>query len=173
MKCTRRFEHEEDNVKMAPNVVCSEPSTPSSPTLPVSPRRPKSMMENLLVAKMEQVALSGHRQLVRSDSVDSNCSIGSVGSESSGDVCRCDDCILGIADLYAQFEPAEGSRRKKVKLLLLVSIVRCRCSVILLISSPLHVYKEYFFLFLEWNKRNIEVWSSYDIFIGFSTVNKI
>ncbi|RZC36481.1 hypothetical protein BDFB_011913 [Asbolus verrucosus] len=76
------------------------------------PQRPKSLMESLLVAKMEQVTL-GHpsRQLVRTDSADSASSMGSVTSTTS-DVCRCDDCLLGIADLYAQ-EPTEENKQKK------------------------------------------------------------
>lgn len=83
--------------------------------------KPKSLMENLLIAKMEQVALgaSGNisagpqgRTLLRTDSVDSTSSIGSITSLAS-DVCRCDDCLLGIADLYAQ-ECEETRSRKKV-----------------------------------------------------------
>lgn len=90
--------------------------------------RSKSLMENLLIAKMEQVALGGSgsvscgpqgRTLLRTDSVDSTSSIGSITSLSS-DVCRCDDCLLGIADLYAQ-ECEETKSRKKVKLLINVN----------------------------------------------------
>ncbi|KAK9870846.1 hypothetical protein WA026_009810 [Henosepilachna vigintioctopunctata] len=104
--------------KMSSNLFSDSSTSQSSGslTLPMAPRRPKSMVENLLVAKMEQVAMGAHRQLVRSDSVDSNSSVGSVGSLTSNDVCRCDDCILGIGDLYAQLEICEGSRRKKVTL---------------------------------------------------------
>lgn len=81
------------------------------PPMPSSSSRPKSLMESLLVAKMEQVTL-GHpgRKLVRTDSADSSSSFGSITSMTS-DVCRCDDCLLGIADLYAQ-EPAEEKRKK-------------------------------------------------------------
>ncbi|XP_063913581.1 inositol-trisphosphate 3-kinase B isoform X5 [Zophobas morio] len=77
-----------------------------------SSTRPKSLMESLLVAKMEQVTL-GHpgRPLVRTDSADSASSLGSVTSTTS-DVCRCDDCLLGIADLYAQ-EPSEDNKHRK------------------------------------------------------------
>lgn len=80
--------------------------------------RPKTLMESLLVAKMEQL---GHpsRQLVRTDSADSTSSMGSVTSINS-DVCRCDDCLLGIADLYAQ-EPTEGNKvKKKVSLYIIL-----------------------------------------------------
>ena len=64
------------------------------------------------MAKMEQVTL-GHpgRPLVRTDSADSASSLGSVTSTTS-DVCRCDDCLLGIADLYAQ-EPSEDNKHRK------------------------------------------------------------
>lgn len=70
-------------------------------------------MEQLLVAKMEQVTLGCHvKQLVRTDSADSASSLGSVTSIAS-DVCRCDDCLLGIVDLYAQ-EGDENKPKKKV-----------------------------------------------------------
>lgn len=81
--------------------------------LPKEPR-PKSLMESLLVAKMEQVTLGQSAPkppLIRTDSVDSNSSVGSGNSLGAGDICRCDDCLLGIADLYAQ--PVE-ERKKKV-----------------------------------------------------------
>lgn len=83
-------------------------------------QRPKSLMESLLVAKMEQVTLgqksqSGSRpQLVRTDSIDSCSSFGSANSLVNSDYCRCDDCLLGIADLYA--EPKE-EKKKKVTIL--------------------------------------------------------
>lgn len=80
-----------------------------------SSSRSKTLMESLLVAKMEQVALGGGpqgRPLIRTDSVDSASSLGSVTSTTS-DVCRCDDCLLGIADLYAQ-DSEERKHRKKV-----------------------------------------------------------
>lgn len=82
------------------------------PQSPTSPQRPKSLMESLLVAKMEQVTL-GHpgRKLVRTDSADSGSSFGSVSSLSRSDVCRCDDCLLGIGDLWQQ----EASEEKKKK----------------------------------------------------------
>lgn len=77
-----------------------------------SHQRPKSLMESLLAAKMEQVT-AGHpsRQLIRTDSADSASSMGSITSTTS-DVCRCDDCLLGIADLYAQ-ESSEALKLKK------------------------------------------------------------
>lgn len=87
----------------------SSPTGTSSTTC----TRPKSLMETLLVAKMEQVTLGCHavKQLVRTDSADSASSLGSLTSVAS-DVCRCDDCLLGIGDLYAQ-ETADGSKPKK------------------------------------------------------------
>lgn len=80
--------------------------------LPLPAHRPKSLMESLLVAKMEQVGHPAGKQLVRTDSADSASSMGSVASTTS-DLCRCDDCLLGIADLYAQ--EAHDSKKKKVR----------------------------------------------------------
>lgn len=64
---------------------------------------------------MEQVTLGCHavKQLVRTDSADSASSLGSVTSVAS-DVCRCDDCLLGIVDLYAQ-DADENKPKKKVR----------------------------------------------------------
>ncbi|XP_047507862.1 inositol-trisphosphate 3-kinase B isoform X2 [Pieris napi] len=70
--------------------------SPDLPRRSRSPARPRSLMESLLVAKME--ALSTGR-LVRTDSLDSCSSFGSMSSLPS-DVCRCDDCLLGIVDFY-------------------------------------------------------------------------
>ncbi|XP_021190614.1 inositol-trisphosphate 3-kinase B isoform X3 [Helicoverpa armigera] len=61
-----------------------------------SPARPRSLMESLLVAKMEALSTG---KLVRTDSMDSCSSFGSMSSLPS-DVCRCDDCLLGIVDFY-------------------------------------------------------------------------
>ncbi|XP_026730771.1 inositol-trisphosphate 3-kinase B isoform X2 [Trichoplusia ni] len=61
-----------------------------------SPARPRSLMETLLVAKMEALSTG---KLVRTDSMDSCSSFGSMSSLPS-DVCRCDDCLLGIVDFY-------------------------------------------------------------------------
>ncbi|XP_057666614.1 uncharacterized protein LOC130900184 [Diorhabda carinulata] len=79
---------------------------------PPSGKNPKNLMESILVAKMEQASL-GHpgRQLVRTDSADSASSFGSVNSQKAGDVCRCDDCLLGIGD-YWQQDNSEEKRRK-------------------------------------------------------------
>lgn len=80
-------------------------------------QRPKSLMECLLVAKMEQLTLgqSVKPELVRTNSVDSCSSIGSANSLGASDICRCDDCLLGIADLYA--EPEEAKKKKVYYLL--------------------------------------------------------
>jgi hypothetical protein len=48
--------------------------------------------------------------LLRTDSTDSASSL----SSTSSDVCRCDDCLLGIADLYISSPEEEARTRKKV-----------------------------------------------------------
>ncbi|KAL9877621.1 inositol-trisphosphate 3-kinase A-like isoform X2 [Glossina fuscipes] len=82
-----------------------------------SSSRPRTLMEQLLARKIEAAAAaaaasasasahelpgpSGGSRLRRTDSLDSTSSIGSLGSIVLGDdVCRCDDCLLGIVDLY-------------------------------------------------------------------------
>ncbi|XP_052902382.1 inositol-trisphosphate 3-kinase A-like isoform X2 [Anopheles moucheti] len=66
--------------------------------------RPRSLMEALLAKKIEAASQQtgpGGSRLIRTDSMDSSSSIGSLGSLILGDdVCRCDDCLLGIVDLY-------------------------------------------------------------------------
>jgi hypothetical protein len=86
----------------------SEKFRPLSPDLQRrsrSPTRPRSLMESLLVAKMEALSTG---KLVRTDSMDSCSSFGSMSSLPS-DVCRCDDCLLGIVDFYMP-SPAEENR---------------------------------------------------------------
>ncbi|XP_067011732.1 inositol-trisphosphate 3-kinase B isoform X2 [Anabrus simplex] len=78
-----------------------------------APLRPRSLMETLLVAKMEQASLGRSSVLVRMDSTDSTSSMSSTLSSASSDVCRCDDCLLGIADLYTFSAAEEATRRKK------------------------------------------------------------
>lgn len=82
--------------------------------------RPRTLMEALLIAKMERASLNGsgglqygsHPSLVRTDSIGSTSSLDSMSSMNS-DVCRCDDCLLGIADLlYINTYAYEGRRRK-------------------------------------------------------------
>lgn len=79
-------------------------------TSPPSLGRPRSLMESLLIAKMERAAgtpsvlngnLSGSlpSPLLRMDSTDSASSFASTSSLGS-EVCHCDDCLLGISDLY-------------------------------------------------------------------------
>lgn len=111
--------------KVAP---CSCPTSPS----PTSPSL--NLMEQLLLAKMERHTVSDDHEgnchgefhllskkktlLLRTDSMDSQTSastfssILSNDSSSSNRYCRCDDCLLGIADRYQQNPLAIG--RKKV-----------------------------------------------------------
>jgi len=68
-----------------------------------SSSRPRTLMEQLLQKKIDAAQTSGptSNRLRRTDSLDSSSSIGSLGSLALGeDVCRCDDCLLGIVDLY-------------------------------------------------------------------------
>lgn len=86
---------------------------PGDPQLPANKQR--TLMESLLAKKID-MASGAHavdRRLFRTDSVDSTSSMGSLIL--GDDVCRCDDCLLGIADLYT-IGPAESAlARKKVK----------------------------------------------------------
>ncbi|XP_055295443.1 inositol-trisphosphate 3-kinase B-like isoform X2 [Sitodiplosis mosellana] len=79
--------------------------------------RPKTLMELLLAKKIEAASAEGGgllgRRLLRTDSMDSVSSIGSCTSSMLGeDVCRCDDCLLGIVDLYI-IQPKERASLKK------------------------------------------------------------
>lgn len=93
---------------LSPDVLGCRPLSPDFPRRNRSPTRPRSLMESLLLAKME--ALSTGR-LVRTDSMDSCSSFGSMSSLPS-DVCRCDDCLLGIVDFYMP-NPVEASKSIK------------------------------------------------------------
>ncbi|XP_046382454.1 inositol-trisphosphate 3-kinase A isoform X1 [Ischnura elegans] len=73
------------------------PPTPQSPPAPQTPT-PASLMERLLAAKMDAPSM----MLRRTDSTDSASSLSSITS----DLCRCDDCLLGIADLQVADSPA-------------------------------------------------------------------
>ncbi|KAK7595371.1 hypothetical protein V9T40_013196 [Parthenolecanium corni] len=85
--------------------------------------RPRSLMESILIAKMESASLAGHslvngyvspgatKSLMRADSLGSTSSFASTSSIGS-DYCRCDDCLLGIVDLNVN--SAQQIRRKKV-----------------------------------------------------------
>lgn len=78
-------------------------------------------MELLLAKKIEAAAAEGSagagRRLLRTDSMDSVSSIGSCTSSMLGeDVCRCDDCILGIVDLYVIRPQPKTSSTKKVNI---------------------------------------------------------
>lgn len=72
--------------------------------------KPRSLMETLLVAKMEAASL--RPLLTRMDSTESAESTGSAASSASGnEFCCCDDCLLGIADHFACEECAMGRRK--------------------------------------------------------------
>ncbi|EEB19911.1 Inositol-trisphosphate 3-kinase A, putative [Pediculus humanus corporis] len=85
--------------------------------------KPRSLMETLLVAKMEAATLKSNATdimkplLTRTDSVDSYSSFGSVSSSNAGsEYCRCDDCLLGIVDVYdsemiVRYKKASGWRK--------------------------------------------------------------
>lgn len=82
-----------------------------------SSQRPKSLMEMLLAKKIEEASSPQGcpNRLLRCDSMDSVSSIGSIGSLILGDdVCRCDDCILGIVDLYITGPKENALLKKKV-----------------------------------------------------------
>ncbi|XP_026752725.1 inositol-trisphosphate 3-kinase B isoform X3 [Galleria mellonella] len=93
---------------LSPDVLVYRPLSPDFPRRSRSPARPRSLMESLLVAKMEALSTG---KLVRTDSMDSCSSFGSMSSLPS-DVCRCDDCLLGIVDFYMP-SPDEGKTLKK------------------------------------------------------------
>lgn len=93
----------------------SNPTGTTSFTSIVSARH-RTLMESLLARKIELAAGSLHpdRPLIRTDSLDSTSSLGSISSMVYGeDVCRCDDCLLGIADLYT-IGPETATTKKKV-----------------------------------------------------------
>lgn len=80
--------------------------------------RPKTLMELLLAKKIEAASAEGGpiRRLLRTDSMDSVSSMSSCTSSMLGeDVCRCDDCLLGIVDLYIIPPNQRASLKKKVK----------------------------------------------------------
>lgn len=85
--------------------------------------RPRSLMESILIAKMEKATVGsstslingyispGAKSLMRADSLGSTSSFTSTSSLGS-DYCKCDDCLLGIADLSV--DSSQQIRRKKV-----------------------------------------------------------
>lgn len=89
--------------------------------------RHRSLMEMLLAKKMETTrgSVLPDRPLIRTDSLDSTSSVGSVSSMAFGeDFCRCDDCLLGIADLYTTGSESEvGVTKKKVTIYLNFSLL--------------------------------------------------
>lgn len=96
---------------------------PTPPSSSSSSNRTRSLMESLLLKKMEAVSQNtstvgpGGSVLIRSDSVDSTSSI--TSSIIGDDVCECDDCLLGIADLYTLGPIESAQAKKKVHLFLL------------------------------------------------------
>ncbi|XP_065202058.1 inositol-trisphosphate 3-kinase A isoform X4 [Planococcus citri] len=84
--------------------------------------RPRSLMESILIAKMEKATVGsttslingyvspGTKSLMRTDSLGSTSSFTSTSSLGS-DYCKCDDCLLGIADLSV--DSSQQIRRKK------------------------------------------------------------
>ncbi|XP_049840963.1 uncharacterized protein LOC126291499 [Schistocerca gregaria] len=95
------------------------PGGPRCPSPLHGSSRPRSLMESLLLAKMERASApgAGGGLLRRMDSTDSATSSLSSSSAAGPDVCRCDDCLLGIADLYASSPAEDARRRKKVTLI--------------------------------------------------------
>lgn len=85
----------------------------SSSRRPPEAHRQRSLMETLLMAKMERASASVLRRMDSTDSATSSVSSSTTGAGS--DVCRCDDCLLGIADLYATTPAEEARRRTKVR----------------------------------------------------------
>lgn len=87
-----------------------------------SSTRPKTLMEVLLAKKIEAASAGGPcgpggSKLFRTDSLDSVSSVGSCGSMGTlmgEDVCRCDDCLLGIVDLWIAGPAEKALALKKV-----------------------------------------------------------
>lgn len=105
-------------------------------------------MEMLLAKKIEAAAaaqgatgLGGPgtsltSKLLRTDSFDSVSSLGSsLGSLVLGDdVCRCDDCLLGIVDLWIAGPAEKAMAKKKVYIIFIM---------FLLLQLPAHVPSTY------------------------------
>lgn len=87
-------------------------STPGGTLPPAASERKKSLMESILAAKIEQ-ATTNKRIFSRNDSADSASSMGSAASTTSN-FCHCDDCLLGIADLYSETSSSARANAKKV-----------------------------------------------------------
>ncbi|KAF5277612.1 hypothetical protein FQA39_LY06105 [Lamprigera yunnana] len=116
LQCSVDFLNLAYSFLMTENMGSITTSTSDCASLPATSPRHRSFMENLLVAKMEQTAVGNHlysdRALVRTNSTDSTSSVGSVTSTTS-DVCKCDDCLLGLTDLHAA-DQEEATKKKKV-----------------------------------------------------------
>lgn len=88
--------------------------------------RPRSLMESILIAKMEKASLGGgssllngyvspsSKSLMRTDSLGSTSSFTSASSIGS-DYCRCDDCLLGIVDLSLNYSQQQVRRKKVIR----------------------------------------------------------
>ncbi|GJQ77503.1 hypothetical protein Trydic_g20894 [Trypoxylus dichotomus] len=76
-----------------------------------SPKQ-KSLMENILADKMERMATNS-KIFVRTNSADSTGSMSSVTSISSN-ICKCDDCLLGIGDSYGENPEGKSPNARKV-----------------------------------------------------------
>ncbi|XP_047997943.1 inositol-trisphosphate 3-kinase B isoform X3 [Leguminivora glycinivorella] len=94
---------------LSPDVLRYRSQSPDFARRSRSPGRPRSLMESLLVAKMEALSTG---KLVRTDSMDSCSSFGSMSSLPS-DVCRCDDCLLGIVDFYMPSPTTDANKALK------------------------------------------------------------
>lgn len=86
----------------------------------VTQQRSKSLMETLLVAKMEQASLGVKNPFFRTNSLDSTGSMSSsVQSSANSEFCKCDDCLLGIGDSYlGSSRTTQGTQSNKPKVCL-------------------------------------------------------
>ncbi|OXU23897.1 hypothetical protein TSAR_008642 [Trichomalopsis sarcophagae] len=125
-----------DGESKCANSRCAKSSASPTTSSPISPTL--NLMEQLLLAKMEKHSVNEEQQhhphalladgdsrrarpkgsLLRTDSMDSQTSASTFSSLLSNDsgsgsnrYCRCDDCLLGIADKYQQSQPSPGRKK--------------------------------------------------------------